>query len=314
MDLSLKIDTVEGITKQAFMDEYFHKQKPVIIKGLLKDTAAQERWNMDYIKQKLGKVEVDVYDNNLKKTSAYTHGDLKMPFADFIDTITKDEATGYRLFLFDGFKHCEDLRKEFPCHEMFKGILGKIGFMFFGGRSTNVRMHFDIDMSNVLHTQFVGRKRVLLISQEYNDLLYKTPLNTYSVADFDNPDYSKYPGLRYVKGYDIMLEHGDSLFMPSGYWHYMMYIDGGFGVAYRKLASSLQHKAAGLGNLTYKLWIDKAMNAVVGKPWADYKTKLAFKRADRAVSRIKDREAEGGRILIHPSTALAEFAELRKEA
>lgn len=287
MDLSLKIDTVEGIDCQTFLRDYFYKQKPVIIKGLLKGTPAAEKWCMEYIKEKLGNVEVDVYDNNIKKTTAYTHGDLKMPFSNFIDTIMQDKPTGYRLFLFDGFKHCHDLRKDFPCPDMFKGILGKIGFMFFGGKSTNVRMHFDIDMSNVMHTQFVGRKRVFLFSPENNDLLYKTPLNTYSVADFDNPDYEKFPGLKYAKGYDIMLEHGDTLFMPSGYWHYMMYQDGSFGVAYRKMAHSIKHKFQGISNLTYKLWIDKLMSAVLKKYWTDFKSRIAFKRANRAIQKLE---------------------------
>lgn len=286
----MKIDTVEGISKKDFLTNYFYKQKPVIIKGLLNGTPAHDHWNLEYIREKLGKTEVDVYDNSLKKTSAYTHGDLKMPFSDFIDVIATNKPSSYRLFLFDGFKYCPDLRKDFPCPSLFHGMLGKIGFMFFGGTDTKVRMHFDIDMSNVLHTQFVGRKRIILFAPEYNDLLYKTPLNTYSIADMDNPDYEKFPGLRYVKGYDVMLEHGDSLFMPSGYWHYIIYQEGGFGVAYRKLAHSFAHKMAGVGNLTYRLWIDKLMNAVMGKTWVDYKTRMAFKRANKALHKAEAKE------------------------
>lgn len=315
MDLSLKIDTVEGITKQAFLEQYFYPQKPVVIRGLLKGTPAESKWNLAYMREKLGKVEVDVYDNHQAKTSAYTHGDLTMNFSEFLDVIGRDEPSGYRLFLFEGFKHCPGLRKEFPCHPIFKGILGKIGFMFFGGKATNVRMHFDIDMSNVLHTQFVGRKRILLFSQAYNDLLYKTPLNTYSIADFDKPDDGRFPGLQYVKGYDITLGHGDSLFMPSGYWHYMMYVDSGFGVAYRKLARSLPHKLAGLANLTYKLWLDKAMNMLLGKYWVNYKTRLAYSRASKAIKKIEEQQAKNGRILVHPSSAArVEYEQLRKEA
>ncbi len=290
MDLSLQIDTLESIDEKTFATKYLHPQKPFIIKGLVKQTSANGKWNLQYIKDKLGKVEVDVYDNKVKTNTAYTHGDLKMPFSDFVDIISKDEPTSYRLFLFDGFQHAPDLRNEFPCPNFFNGVLGKIGFMFFGGKSTKVRMHFDTDMSNVLLTQFEGKKRVVLFEPKYNDLLYRTPLNTFSIADIDNPDYEKFPGLKYVKGYDVMLEHGDSLFMPSGYWHYITYQEGGFGVSYRKIARSISLKYQGIANLTYRLWIDKFMTATFNSRWINYKTKIAYERANKAIKVIEERQ------------------------
>ena len=291
MDLSLKIDTLTGIDKETFTTKYLNPQKPFVIRGLVKQTPAHKKWCLDYIKTKLGDVEVDVYDNTIKTNTAYTHGDLKMRFSDFVEIIRKKEPTSYRLFLFDGFKHSPELRQEFPCPSFFNGILGKIGFMFFGGQSTKVRMHFDIDMSNVLLTQFEGKKRVVLFSPEYHDLLYRTPLNTFSAVAIDHPDFQKYPALKYVKGYDIMLEEGDSLFMPSGYWHYITYQEGGFGVSYRKMAHNLNLKYQGVSNLTYRLWLDKIMSATLKNKWLAYKTKIAFQRADKALKEIEAKQS-----------------------
>jgi len=287
MDLNLKIDTVENISGKHFRKYYFLPQKPVIIKGLINSTPAYHKWTMEYLKEKLGSTPVDVFDNSQKKNSAYTFGDLKMPFSEFIDILIRNEPTSYRLFLFNGFKHCKQLKKDFPCPEIFKGVLDHIGFMFFGSKGTRVRMHFDIDMSNVLHTQFIGKKRILLISQEYNNLLYKTPLNTFSIADFDNPDYTKFPALKYVQGYDITLEYGDTLFMPEGYWHYMMYEESGFGVAYRKIAHSFDRQMQGLMNVTLKMWTDKAMNFIDAAAWNEYKERVAYKRANETLKGIK---------------------------
>lgn len=286
MDLSLKIDTLHSIDKHTFENHYLKTQTPFVIKGLVKKTKANNKWNLDYMRNQLGEVDVDVYDNRIKTNTAYTHGNLSMKFSSFIDIIKKKEPTSYRLFLFDGFKHAPHLREEFPCPDFFNGILGKIGFMFFGGQSTKVRMHFDIDMSNVLLTQFEGKKRVILFSPQYHDLLYKTPLNTFSIADIDNPDYEKFPALQYVKGYDVMLEEGDSLFMPSGYWHYITYQEGGFGVSYRKLAHNISLKYQGISNLTYKLWADKILNVMLNERWANYKINIAKKRAEQAVNKV----------------------------
>jgi hypothetical protein len=287
MDLTLKIDSVENITKDDFMRYYFHPQKPVIIKDLINNAPAKNKWSLPFLKQKLGSTVVDVFDNRQKKNSAYTIGDLKMPFSEFIDIIEKEESCPFRLFLFNGFKYCPELKNDFPCPDIFKGVLDNMGFMFFGGKSTDVRTHFDIDMSSVLHTQFAGKKRVLLFSQEYSDLLYKVPFNTYSIADFDKPDYSRFPGLRYVKGYDVTLEHGDSLFMPTGYWHYMRYLEGGFAVTYRKMAQNIQYQLNGLMNLTVRLWFDKLMNRLDPSDWKTYKEKVAVRQSNAFIEKIE---------------------------
>jgi len=292
MDLSLKIDRIDASEKVLFYKEYFRKQKPVVIQGLVNRTPAANKWSLDYLKSRIGTTEVMVFDNSVKRTSAYTEGDYKMKFSEFVDQIKKDEECNIRLFLFNAFKHCPDLKKEYPCPEIFKGLLDNVGFMFFGGKNTGVRMHFDIDMSNVLHTNFEGKKRVILVSQEYNDLLYKTPLNTYSIADFQNMDQKKFPGLKYVKGYDIVLNPGEALFMPGGYWHYMVYLEGSFAVAYRKLAYGLKNTLIGVNYITLKLWTDKVLNLLFGNRWTAYKTKVAYKRAEAAIKKIENQGKE----------------------
>ncbi len=295
MDLSLKIDTIEGISKKDFLKHYFYPQKPVVIKGLLNDTPAAQKWSFDYMKDKISSTMVGVFDNRRKNNSAYTFSDFKMPFSEFIDIIRRTEPCAYRLFLFNGFKHCPELKSDFPCPEIFRSVLGNMGLMFFGGQSTDVRMHFDVDMSNLLHTQFLGKKRALLFSPEYSHLLYKVPFNTYSIADFDKTDYSKFPGLRYAKGYDIILAHGDSLFMPTGYWHYMRYLEGGFAVTYRKMAHSFEPICDGLMNLTIRLWFDKLMNRLNGDYWKLYKERAAYRNPSDTIKDLQN----SGQLLVN---------------
>lgn len=285
MELIKEVDVIENVTKKDFLKNYFYPQKPCIIKGLIKNTPA-EKWNFDYMKQQLGHVSVEVFDNSIHKTSAYVKGDKHMTFSEFIDEILKPhEICPYRLFLFNGFKYSEQLRKDFPCPAIFKGILDDMGFMFFGGRNTIVRMHFDIDMSSVLHTHFGGKKRVLLVPFEYTPYMYRPYFNTYSIADFayiDDIDYTKYPALKKVKGYDIYLEHGDSLFMPSGYWHYMIYLEPSFSVAYRKFPHGISNIINGALNLTTRLWADKLLNGILKDTWSNWKFKDAIERSNAA--------------------------------
>lgn len=287
MDLSLKIDTVESIDSEVFNRKYFNVQKPLIIKGLSKNTDAACKWSIPYFKKTVGDVLVDVYDNSNKQSakSAFTDPDLKMKFSDYLDILCKNEPTDLRIFLFDLFKYSDQLKNDFPCPYLFKGMLDNIGHMFFGGKGTTVRIHYDIDMSNVLHTHFGGRKRVVLIAPEYSSMLYCLPLNTYSLIDPDKPDYKKYPALKLVKGYDFILEPGDSLFMPSGYWHYMTYLESSFSVSYRRIGPTIKSPLQGLLNLGLYMPTDKLLNKVMDDKWLIMKEQIAEKRIQKLVSK-----------------------------
>jgi len=291
MNLSLKIDTVDNISPEDFKRDYFIPQKPLLIKGgLVKQSPASGKWSIQFIKEIMGELEVDIYDNKSgnSKYSAYTEGDLRMKFANYVDIITQDKPTDLRMFLFNGFKYRPGLRKDFPCPSLSKGLLNKIGFMFFGGKGTTVRMHQDMDMSNVLLTQFVGRKRVVLFDPVYSPLLYRIPFNTFSIVNMEDPDYEKYPGLNYVKGYDITMEPGDSLFMPSGYWHYITYLEGGFAVSYRKLPSTIDLRLKGLCCLTVLMWLDKLLSKFFPIQWSSYKESIAIDRAERTITDMEN--------------------------
>mgnify|MGYP001492391015 FL=1 len=283
MDLSLKIDIVEDISTEDFKQNYFIPQKPLLINGgIIKKTKAYRKWSIDFFKKEMGNIEVDIYDNAVikSKTTALTSGDLKMKFADFLNIVEKNEPTTLRMFLFNGFKYKPELRKDFPKPKIFSGLLN-MGFLFFGGNSTSVRMHFDIDYSNVLMTQVKGRKKVILISPKYNRFIYKLPYNSFSLVDFDNIDYKKHPALKNIKGYEFVMDEGDSLFMPSAYWHFNVYIDGGYALSYRKTAHSLKDKYNGFMNVTFRLLLDKLMTAVAKNKWTQYKINQAIKTAEK---------------------------------
>lgn len=288
MRISNDIDVVDHISKQDFNEQYLWTQRPLIIKGLIENEPAGNKWSFDYFKNTMGDIPVDVYDNGRNaSSSAYTSADMKMRFADFLSEIEQDGKTDLRMFLFNLFKHNPALRKEFPCPKIFKSTLTNYGLTFFGGKGTVVRIHYDIDMSNVLHTQVIGCKRVVLVSPEYNELLYKLPLNTYSLVDIDKPDYDKYPGLRYVKASECYLEPGDSLFMPSGYWHLMRYLTPGMSVAYRKIAQTNRIKLKGLQNMFLNLPVDKCLVALQGKKWQKQKEMIATRRANDLIGNLQ---------------------------
>lgn len=281
------------IDPQVFHDEFYIPQKPVILKDLARQWPAYEKWNWDYFKQLVGGQRVGLYNNI--KSDAYTPintADDYKTFGEYLDMISQGPA-GWRIFLFNIFDHAPELVKDFTWPEhLMKGFVKKYPMLFVGGASSITHMHFDIDVSNILHTQFMGRKRVLLFPHGEQYKLYRKPWEVLSMADFSNyydpsgskVDYQQFPALRQAKGYDVVLEHGDTLFMPAGYWHHMEYLDSGFAMSLRALQPSLSGKLKGVWNLFGMRTIDTLMKKTAPHWWYDNKKKTIFDRARRAMT------------------------------
>lgn len=280
------VDRIENISSEDFKNNYYRPQKPLVITELAKSWPAYNKWSWDYFKQIVGDKKVALYNN--VKSDAYTPintADDYKTFGEYIDMIQAGPAA-WRIFLFNIFDHAPQLINDFTWPEhLMTGFVKKYPMLFTGGETSITHMHFDIDLSHILHTQFGGRKRVLLFRHEEQHKLYRKPFEVLSLADFSNyytnrtPDYEKFPALKYAQGYDLILNPGDTLFMPAGYWHHMEYLDSGFAMSLRALQNSLGGKAQGVWNLFGMRSIDTVLKKTAPKWWYDYKIKKIDKQA-----------------------------------
>lgn len=288
------VDIVQNISNSEFKSKYYQPQKPLVITDLAKQWPAYKKWNWDYFKEIVGDKKVGLYNNI--KSDAYTpinKADDYKTFGEYIDMIQKGPAA-WRIFLFNIFDHAPQLIEDFTWPEhLMKGFVKKYPMLFTGGQSSITHMHFDIDLSHILHTQFAGRKRVLLFEYEEQYKLYRKPFEVLSLADFSNysqgngnPDYGKFPALKYATGYDLILNPGDTLFMPAGYWHHMEYIDAGFAMSLRALQTSLAGKARGVWNLFGMRSIDTVLKKTIPKSWYEYKIRKIELFAAKEIERF----------------------------
>lgn len=290
-----QVDRVSNISGEEFKANYYDKQLPLIISDLAKQWPAYTKWNWDYLKQVAGKEKVGIYNN--VKSDAYTpinKADDYTTFGDYIDMISKGPAA-WRIFLFNIFSHAPQLTQDFtwPDHLM-KGFVKRVPMLFVGGQGSITHMHFDIDLSHIIHTQFAGRKRVLLFPYTEQHKLYRKPFEVLSVADFSNYydpeksklDFNQFPAIDTAHGYDIILEPGDTLFMPGGYWHHMEYLESGFAMSLRALNNSFAGKLKGVWNLVGMRNIDTLMKKTMPVMWYDWKKKKIFEAADRELHHV----------------------------
>jgi hypothetical protein len=282
------VPTFDEIDPGVFQKQFYEPQKPVVIKQLAKQWPAYSRWNWKYFKDLVGTQLVGLYNNI--KSDAYTPintADDYKTFGEYIDMISQGPAA-WRIFLFNIFDHAPELVQDFTWPEhLMRGFVKKYPMLFVGGATSITHMHFDIDLSNILHTQFAGRKRVLLFPFEEQHKLYRKPYEVLSLADFSNYykdgklNYEEFPALKLAKGYEVILDHGDTLFMPAGCWHHMEYLDSGFAMSLRALQPSLSGKLKGAWNLFGMRSIDTLMKKTAPVWWYENKRKKVFANAER---------------------------------
>lgn len=285
-----KVDTVETISPEDFKNNYYKKMKPLIIKGLSKQWPAYHKWTWDYFIEMTGNTEVGVYNNI--KSDAYTPintADAYMKFGDYLEMV-KRGPLDLRIFLFNIFQHAPQLIDDFTWpDELMSGFVKKYPMLFVGGAGSITHMHFDIDMSHILHTQFLGKKRVLLFPHEEQYKLYRKPWEVLSLADYahyqEHFDYAKFPAVKLATGYEVILEHGDTLFMPAGFWHHMEYIESGFAMSLRALQDNLGGKADGAWKLFGMRSIDTLMKKTMPQWWYERKRKQLYSFADKELER-----------------------------
>ena len=286
------VDKVEIINGKDFKNQYYKEMKPLVITGLAKEWPAYHKWNWEYFKQIAGDQKVGIY-NNLKSnpSTPVNKADDYTTFGQYLDMVAKGPAE-WRIFLFNIFMNAPELTKDFTWPEhLMKGFIKRFPALFVGGQGSITHLHFDMDMSHILHTQFIGKKRILLFPYSERFKLYRKPFEVLSEADFshyhhhnDKPDFEKYPAIKLAKGYELILEHGETLFMPAGYFHHMEYIESGFAMSLRAFQQRIPGVLHGAWNIIGMRNIDTLLKKTAPDLWYNYKMKRLMTTAGNELS------------------------------
>jgi len=279
---------VQNISKKDFIEQYYKPQRPVLIEGLTKDWDAYQKWNLDYIQQKAGDQEVPLYNNEPAKGKQSVYAPVKeMKLAAYIE-ILKTEPTDLRIFFYNILDSMPELLKDFEYPDIGLKFFKRLPALFFGGGDSKVFMHYDIDLPDSMHFHFHGNKSVTLFSPKQTKYLYRIPFSIHNIdkIDMDNPDFETYPGLQYAKGIQADMKHGDALFMPSGYWHYIKYLNGGFSMTLRALPRKPKRISIMLYNVFIMRHFDNAMRGMFGQKWLDHKEKAILRKTNKKMRRL----------------------------
>jgi ribosomal protein L16 Arg81 hydroxylase len=76
-------------------------------------------------------------------------------------------------------------------------------------------LHRDFWHTHAYLAQIKGRKRAILFSPKDSDFLYS------GQVDPEQPDFERFPLFDYATAYECVIGPGDTLLIPSKWWHYV---------------------------------------------------------------------------------------------
>jgi ribosomal protein L16 Arg81 hydroxylase len=109
---------------------------------------------------------------------------------------------------------------------------------WFGPAGTVTPLHHDTIM--LCHTQIVGRKRWRFVSPLQWPRVYNHS-GVFSAVDVDHPDLARHPAFAQATVLEVVVEPGETVFLPLGWWHQVRSLDVSLSFSYSNLALPNQY-------------------------------------------------------------------------
>jgi len=233
-----QIERRRRINRPEFLEEFYSRNRPLLLTQMMKKWKALTAWTPDYLKEKLGDTEVEVqtgresdplFERNLEQ-----HRE-RMPFAQYVDRVTEAGETNdfYMVANNKNFDRSGPMQAliddiiQFPELIDARSWRDKM-FFWYGPKGTITPVHHD--PMNVLLCQVSGRKRVKLFSPDQTPFLYNY-VGVFSEVDVENPDLARYPLFRQARPLEFTLEPGEAVFIPVGWWHAVVSLEKSISVS-----------------------------------------------------------------------------------
>lgn len=273
-----KVNIENNILKAKFVKKYKDEELPVVLKNFTKDWGAYKKWSLDYFESFAGEQNVKLYDSTPSKNKKLQHAAEKStPMKEYFKLLREGEKD-LRMFFYNILKETPALQDDFTFPDMGLNFFKKLPVMFIGGKNAKVQMHFDIDYADIFLCHFGGKKNVMLFPPSQTKYMYHVPysFSALSSINFDKPDYKKYPALKNLHGFSAVLEHGDILYIPPGWWHYITYEEISYSLALRAFPRKFQNIYKMLVNILWTRNIEGMMRFLFTQAWNDRNEKLAL--------------------------------------
>lgn len=252
------IERIHRPTRREFFENWVIPGKPVLLTGLMDAWPAMGKWTPEFFARIGGERKTRIeFGNVLQDAPRFEEWELGRYINHILHGLDPNGGPVPYLAYFDIFKFFPELRADVD-FSFWKGrIRFPIGWIGPAGSYTG--LHYDIAPN--LFAQFHGSKEFLLYPPSQTACMY--PSRRYDIGsvlsdvDARKPDYHRYPRFREAQGMEAVVEPGQMLFTPRGWWHQVRGLEMsisvscfGFSIAdtlLRGIPGAVKHALHGMG-------------------------------------------------------------------
>jgi hypothetical protein len=220
----------ERLSGDEFLQQYYRTNRPVIITGMLDHFAARSKWTLDYFAERFGERMVQVQFGRdadpQYELNSIAHK-RQIPFGDYVQMVRSCGSSNDFYMTANNDAHNRDSLKELwddvgTLPEYLDEDPARRGFFWFGPAGTITPFHHDL--TNNFMSQIMGRKRVRLVAPCELAKMYNQR-HCFTDIDAKAVDLKRFPAMAGVTIHDCVLEPGEILFLPVGWWHHVEALD-----------------------------------------------------------------------------------------
>lgn len=231
----LQIERIAPPARRHFERNFVRRSRPVIVDGLI-DSWPAKSWTIEFFRQHHASVPVvvEVWETpeDCTGTADYAANmrHVTMSLGEYIDIISsRGPSKQYYLVQVPILEKLPELKSHMRPLGYYSQLLKKLTIpelFWLGPPGTVTPCHFDFAHNFLI--QVVGRKTVTLFSPDQARQLY-FPHNlkkwNFSPVDVEKPDLEQFPLFRDARPVKCVLNPGDALFIPQGWWHHVRGLD-----------------------------------------------------------------------------------------
>jgi hypothetical protein len=211
----------------AAVHSFVRRRIPVVLRGAASEWSATKTWSLQFFKERYGDEGIMIPREEIERGregSLYSIEFEPFTVGKFVDAV-ESGGSAYLKFL-PFLKEHPELLEDLDwaaCARWSGAKPGRhaVSNEFYMGGAKSVT-HLHTERSDIFHACVEGRKRWVLFPASNAVFLYPVPARTLFVGsevDFTAPSPEAHPWYRYANGYEVVLEKGDVLYVPSFCWH-----------------------------------------------------------------------------------------------
>ena len=220
------------MTHERFLEDYYYANRPLVLAGRVRDSRAVRTWSPEFFREHYGDVPIRMTagrDADPDYECCFDRSVCSVTLGELVDRLSREPRSNdfylvARNHFFDNpaLRH---LRRDLePPQEIIDRSDQRAGTakLWFGPQGTVTPLH--VDEHSILFLQLYGRKLVKLIGPFDHSKLYVRE-RFYSAVDPERVDPRLYPAFLQASVAEVLVEPGDVLFIPVGWWHWVKSLD-----------------------------------------------------------------------------------------